>query len=499
MLGVKHECEIGTEHHKIYFLPNRGLFRKACDTIHLLLMASDKHPSARKYLRSYVSIISERRHHLRNHRHIIHPLSIFRFYWEFIMIATIICLLISVPYQAAFRMNERSIYWTVFKNVLLFLCCVDIMFNFMSGYFDKTQQIVVMKPRKIIKEYLRRSFLLDLIGSLPTDVAFVTVWQEYVVARELASLTCGFRVFSLNSYISMYWIIPVVTTSLYLPKYPHYDTWLHSFNLWEESENQRHMYCILRAVPIFFSVDTVFSDTKPKTETDLTSLVIFQLAGGLLMWILIARVRQFHRTCNSSKLKYRDMMAYLNECMRHRQLPHQTRRRIAIYYEYYFVERYFRELEILSSLPVQMRQEINMQSCRKLVENVTFFKNLPLALLARIVAFLKLEIFLANDIIVSANQPGDCMYFISTGTVAIYTSTGREVCHLEDGAHFGEIVLVMPAQRRTAFVVAVETCELYRLDRIDFTRTIHPYPLLWDQIKKIAIERHERTMILASQ
>lgn len=57
----------------------------------------------------------------------------YRFYWEFIMVVTIICLLISVPYQAAFRMNERSLYWTVFKNVLLFLCCVDIIFNFMSG------------------------------------------------------------------------------------------------------------------------------------------------------------------------------------------------------------------------------------------------------------------------------------------------------------------------------------------------------------------------------
>lgn len=386
-----------------------------------------------------------------------------------------------------------------------------------------------MKPRKIIKEYLRRTFLLDLIGSLPTDVAFITVWQEYAVARELASLTCGFRVFSLNSYtrniayaynvpltlcqmcatifwliivlhwqISLCWIIPVATTSLYLPTYPHYDSWLHSFNLWEESEN-RYMYCILRAIPIFFSVDTVFSDTKPKTETDLTSLVIFQLTGGLLIWILIARVRQFYRTFNSSKLKYQDMIAYLNECMKHRQLPQHTRRRIVTYYEYYFIRRYFRELEILSSLPMQMRQEINMHSCRKLVENVTFFKNLPFMLLARIVALLKSEIFLANDIIVRANQPGDCMYFISTGTVAIYTSTGKEVCHLEDGAHFGEIVLVMPAQRRTAFVVAVETCELYRLDRIDFTRTIHPYPLLWDQIKKIAIERHERTIILASQ
>lgn len=68
-----------------------------------------------------------------------------------------------------------------------------------------------------------------------------------------------------------------------------------------------------------------------------------------------------------------------------------------------------------------------MHSCRKLVENVGFFKNLPLSLLLRIVSCLKTEIFLVNDVIIKANTPGDCMYFISTGTVAIYTKSGREV------------------------------------------------------------------------
>ena len=140
-----------------------------------------------------------------------------------------------------------------------------------------------------------------------------------------------------------------------------------------------------------------------------------------------------------------------------------------------------------------------MHSCRKLVENVTFFNNLPLSLLSRIVVLLKSEVFLTNDVIVKANQTGDCMYFIATGTVAVYTSTGKEVCHLEDGAHFGEIALVMPDAKRVASVVAIETCKLYKLERADFARTIHPYPMLWERIKKIAIERHEKTTILNAQ
>ncbi|KAG5319833.1 HCN4 protein, partial [Pseudoatta argentina] len=207
----------------------------------------------------------------------------------------------------------------------------------------------------------------------------------------------------------------------------------------------------------------------------------------------VARVNQFYKGTNSSKIKYQDVVAEVKQYMKRRQLPYVTQRRILSYYEYCFQQQYFSEAEILNNLSSLMREEIGMHGCRKLVENVTFFNNLPLALITRIDDLLKSEIFLPNDIIVRVNEPGNCMYFIASGTVAIYTITGKEVCHLEDGAHFGEIALVMLNERRVASVVAVEICELYRLDRADFARTVHPYPMLWEQVKKIALERQERT------
>lgn len=51
-------------------------------------------------------------------------------------------------------------------------------------------------------------------------------------------------------------------------------------------------------------------------------------------------------------------------------------------------------------------------------------------------------------------------------------------------------------QLRTASVIAVEICELYRLDCRDFARAIYPYPDLLNNIKHIAADRMERTGIL---
>lgn len=68
-----------------------------------------------------------------------------------------------------------------------------------------------------------------------------------------------------------------------------------------------------------------------------------------------------------------------------------------------------------------------MHSCRKLVEHVTFFKNLPMQLIVRIVSSLTIEIFMVNDVIVKVNTPGTCMYFIASGCVSVYTRNGYEV------------------------------------------------------------------------
>lgn len=348
------------------------------------------------------------------------------------------------------------------------------------------------------------------------------------MARKTTSLMCIFRVFSLSSYVDklafaydiplalqefclvllwmilllhwqscLHWLIPIVTTSIRQPERPSNTSWIEVNKLWEVHRAQQYLASSLRAIATFMRADLLH--TYQQNVGDIYLIIFLQLCGIVAPWFLITRVMQFFKGHNSSRLRYQGTVAQLRQYMRHKQLPYPSQRRIIQYYEFRFQHRFFRETEVINTLSIQMRHEIRMHSCRKLVENVSFFNNLPLSLLGRIVALLKSEIFLTNDVIVRANQPGDCMYFIATGTVAIYTNSGKEVCHLEDGAYFGEIALVMPNELRVASVVAVEICELYRLSRGDFARTIHPYPMLWETIKNIAIERHEKTMILNEQ
>lgn len=52
---------------------------------------------------------------------------------------------------------------------------------------------------------------------------------------------------------------------------------------------------------------------------------------------------------------------------------------------------------------------------------------LPPHIVSEVISSLKSEVFLPNDIIVKAGTPGDCMYFLETGTVSVLTKNGKEV------------------------------------------------------------------------
>ncbi|CAH0551009.1 unnamed protein product [Brassicogethes aeneus] len=202
------------------------------------------------------------------------------------------------------------------------------------------------------------------------------------------------------------------------------------------------------------------------------------------------------KVSTSSRSRYLALEHELEEYMRHKQLPSYMRNRIYTYYEFRFQKRYFREDEILNTISGQLKQEINMHACKKLVENVSFFRNLPMNLLVRIISCLQIQVFLTNDVIIRSGTPGKCMYFISTGTVAVYTKSGKEICHLKDGDHFGEVSLLYKDTLRIASVISIEISEIYTLDKKDFVKAIYPYPDLLSNIQNIAADRMETAFML---
>ncbi|KAK9883757.1 hypothetical protein WA026_001945 [Henosepilachna vigintioctopunctata] len=73
---------------------------------------------------------------------------------------------------------------------------------------------------------------------------------------------------------------------------------------------------------------------------------------------------------------------------------------------------------------------------------------------------------------------------------------GAWVCHLNDGAYFGEIALLSKETKRTANVIALEICETYRLDKKIFKSCLRKNPECLKIIQMVAELRHQRTNAL---
>nr|XP_031833724.1 potassium/sodium hyperpolarization-activated cyclic nucleotide-gated channel 3-like [Nomia melanderi] len=237
----------------------------------------------------------------------------------------------------------------------------------------------------------------------------------------------------------------------------------------------------------------------PITDGHLILSSFLMIMGRLLDCYIVVMLIQIKVGAKQSKSKFHEIMNQVIAYTIQKQLPTHMKNRLLNYYKYRFRYSYFREKSILMNLSEQLRMDIAFQANHRLVENVAIFKALPKHVLRSIVKNLKFELYLPNDVIVKAGAHGDCMFFISAGTVAVLTPTGKEICHLDDGAHFGEVALLVPDQRRVASVIAIEVCEVYRLDRKDFRKCIAVHSELFAKLEGIATERIQRAVDIEEQ
>ena len=103
-----------------------------------------------------------------------------------------------------------------------------------------------------------------------------------------------------------------------------------------------------------------------------------------------------------------------------------------------------------------------------LVEQVALFATLSAQQRTTIAQWLKAEIAMPSDIIVSAGERGHAMYFIASGVLEV-RGLDKPV-YLSNGDFFGELALLAPTRKRQTTIVAASYCRLLTLSRRDFRR-----------------------------
>ncbi|XP_068982398.1 potassium/sodium hyperpolarization-activated cyclic nucleotide-gated channel 1-like [Bombus flavifrons] len=497
-----------------------------------MFQINGKTPRAKIFFDSMAHVCAERRRHALIHWWIIHPCSSWRFLWDLVMTVVYLVGFLTIPFSVSFIvMSHDRIRMDKFNFLIYAFCWMDIVCNCFTGYYDKKLMQVELAPFKIFMNYLKTFLILDILSSLPWD--HITLPWRSLPGREsnhlvslLNLLPCLklsrygyvnmriselfshfevmhfyyelFSTFMLGFYI-MYWssclyyLIPVLVLhfSNSLPEECP-ECWMTGLD--SSSIPSRFQYTLFIVVEKLAA--SGYGGFVPRTNGHIVLSFVLILIGRVLECYIAVMLIQIKAGKQASESKFQEIINQLCAYTSQKQLPKHMKIRLLAYYYYRFRNSYFREKSILSNLSEQLRQEIALQSSHRLVENVAIFKDLPKYILRSIIKNLKFELYLPNDVIIKAGAYGDCMFFLSAGTVAVLTPTGKEICHLDDGAHFGEVALLVGEQRRVASVIAIEVCEVYRLDRKDFRKCISVHTELFAKIERLATERIERAMII---
>src|SRR5579864_554022 len=126
---------------------------------------------------------------------------------------------------------------------------------------------------------------------------------------------------------------------------------------------------------------------------------------------------------------------------------------------------------------------------RETLEKVPLFAGADTVLLSSLIMALKPVVFQPGDLAIRKGEIGREMYLISRGEVEVIDGAGKVVATLGEGNFFGEISLLTSASRN-ATVRAKTYCDLFVLDKSDFTRVLRDRPQFLKSMMETAQARY---------
>ncbi|XP_059046934.1 potassium/sodium hyperpolarization-activated cyclic nucleotide-gated channel 1-like [Achroia grisella] len=487
----KHVCMLPRETACSSLPPTAGLCHFVWCRLRALTLPTDWHYGSTLYIRSQKCMRMERKKQVDGgHWFILHPYSAIKLYWDcFAMVMNCIVFLWA-PMHVFLTCPDPYDSLIIFGDIVALL---DIYTKFVTGRDGGSARRVILEPREIARHYIRGPFVLELIGALPLQFIQIIPGCEYPTYTvmylfklfKLISLKQQWR--NLYRQVGLSYAKAVATTVVlrtilffHWMTYIHYQVptfvphfyelegrqlaWLKEFLVIHDTNTSvfqkytRNLYFICGLC--------VGADYYSAIDDHLLPQLILNSTIGLIGLVFLSytfttllRLGMYGRI---DTYIYNGRLKELEEYMWFKRLPTSLQQKIKMFLNYKFYAHYFNEENIMNTINEQIKQDINMHCCKKLVVNVPLFQDMPLSLINTIVFSLTQVLYMPGEEVIKCGQTGGSIYMISSGTVAVIDSNGKELAHLRDGAYFGESALLNPGSTRTVTIIALEITEMFK-------------------------------------
>jgi glucose-6-phosphate 1-dehydrogenase len=124
------------------------------------------------------------------------------------------------------------------------------------------------------------------------------------------------------------------------------------------------------------------------------------------------------------------------------------------------------------------------------LKSVPLFKDGDALFLEAVIMALRSRQVASGDLVIKKGDLGRELYLVARGEVEVLDDVGNVLKVLHDGDIFGEIAVLM-SSRRTADVRARTSCDLFVLDKADFSRILRDNPQFAKAVLQVAKDRYD--------
>ncbi|XP_019197318.1 PREDICTED: probable cyclic nucleotide-gated ion channel 16 [Ipomoea nil] len=188
---------------------------------------------------------------------------------------------------------------------------------------------------------------------------------------------------------------------------------------------ERYFYCLWWGLRSLSSYGQGMDTTTNTVETLFSSIIC--LMGLVIFALLIGNMQSYLQSMSTRLEEWRIKRRDTEEWMSHRQLPQDLQERVRRFVQYkWLATRGVEEEEILRSLPLDIRREIQRHLCLALVRRVPFFSQMDDQLLDAICERLVSSLNTKDTFIVREGDPVNEMLFIIRGQLESSTTNGGQ-------------------------------------------------------------------------
>ncbi|CAA2989091.1 probable cyclic nucleotide-gated ion channel 16 [Olea europaea subsp. europaea] len=185
----------------------------------------------------------------------------------------------------------------------------------------------------------------------------------------------------------------------------------------------KYFYCLWWGLKNLSSYGQGLNTTTYVIETIFSSLIC--LMGLVFFSLLIGNMQTYLQSMSARLEEWRIRRRDTEEWMRHRQLPPDLQDRIRRFVQYkWLATKGVEEEDILQSLPLDLRRQIQSHLCLSLVRRVPFFSQMDDQLLDAICERLVSSLNTKDTYIVREGDPVNEMLFIIRGQLESSTTNG---------------------------------------------------------------------------